>query len=253
MTIPTRGGEWNPWFLSLFVSEIEWCRKVVLEHMLLSIPDASTEANLAADDAWDRVLTWCSDGERDPGDYADWAIEQGVETHGRFASIRQASVNMFTVMLWHLVEQQMLQLHIRGGLGLDADEEREVRQNPDARRRLFNTKEFHKRLDAKRWSMKELPSWVNVEELELVANSVKHGPGWSLDRLATVRPDLLEHPSVGDTFPRFPPDPSWVQRPAGGADLYVHDEDVATYFEAVISLWQEFASLLQSKLRAPST
>jgi hypothetical protein len=81
--------------------------------------------------------------------------------------------------------------------------------------------------------------------IPFLANAVKHGRGKSLDRLCAVRPDLLEMPEMAGLSPFMGPEPSGVERPAGGEDLYVRDTDAVEYFDAAIRLWQEFSILIE--------
>jgi hypothetical protein len=184
-----------------------------------------------------------SDGSDDPASYADWAGEKGLETYLGITRMRQAAANLSAAMLWHLLEQQMLFFHMRQVLKVH--EEQEVREKPKTRGQLFRLDEFHQRLDAGGCSMKVLPSWPKVDELRLVANAVKHGPGKSLDDLFEIRPDLLTLPkSETLNLPRGQ-SLAWVGKPAGGEDIYVGDADLAGYFDAVTSLWQEFSNAIE--------
>jgi len=243
MSLWLDGRFWGPWIRRTFVLEIEWTRRAVLDHMIPSIPSAEDEGARAAKEAWEDVMSMPSDGSDDSGDYAEWAEEQGVEVYLRLTSVRQAAVNMSTVMLWHLLEQQMLLFHKRQVLKIQ--EEAGVLHESKLRDKLFRLDEFHHRLDEGGCPMKSCLSWPKVEELQLLANAVKHGPGKSLDKLYAIRPDLLDMPET-DELSSFKPEPSRVERPAFGEDLYVRDADVVTYFDAAINLWQEFSVQIEN-------
>lgn len=93
--------------------------------------------------------------------------------------------------------------------------------------------------------MRALPSWPKVEELRLVANVVKHGPGKSLDDLFEVRPDLLTLSKSETLILPSGQSLAWVEKPAGGEDIYIGDADLAAYFDSALSLWQEFSQAIE--------
>jgi hypothetical protein len=243
MSLWLDGGFWGRWIREVFVSEIAWMRRSVFDHVLPSFPDPSTEADKASDAAWERAMSQPSDGSDDPSGYVEWAEEKGLETYQGFISMRQAAVNLYAVMLWHLLEQQFLVFHMRQVL--EIHEEQDVKKKPKTRGQLFRLEEFHQRLDAGGCAMKALPSWPKVDELRLVANAVKHGPGKSLDNLYEIRPDLLTWPESGTLDLPLGKSCAWVEKPAGGEDIYVGDADLAAYFDAAASLWQEFSKAIE--------
>lgn len=237
------GGFWGPWIRRVFIPEIKWMKRSVFEYILPSFPDAGLEAEKAADEAWQAIMSQPSDGMDDPGDYAELADEKGIETYTGITNMRQAAVNLSAAMLWHLLEQQMLLFHARQVLRID--EETQVRHEAKTRRQLFTLKEFHQRLEDGGCSIRSLPSWAKVDELRLVANAIKHGPGESLDDLCRIRPDLLVMPESHVYISPSGELPAWIEKPAGGEDLYVRDTDLAAYFDAAISLWQEFSRQIE--------
>ena len=243
MSLWLDGGFWGRWIRKVFVREIEWTRRSVFDHILPSFPDPSTDADKARDAAWEMAMSQPSDGSDDPASYADWAEEKGLETYLGITRMRQAAANLSAAMLWHLLEQQMLFFHMRQVLKIH--EEQEVREKPKTRGQLFRLDEFHQRLDASGCSMKVLPSWPKVDELRLVANAVKHGPGKSLDDLFEIRPDLLILPKSETLNLPLRQSLAWVEKPAGGEDIYVGDADLAAYFDAVTSLWEEFSNAIE--------
>lgn len=233
------GRFWGPWIRQEFVQEIEWTRRVVLDHMLASIPSAEVEGKRAEEEAWEAMMSRPSDGSTDHGECAELAQEQGLDVYMRLKSVCQAARNMTTVMLWHLLEQQMLHFHMRQIL--ESGEEQDFLQDIKQRDKRFGLEEFHRRLDEGGCSMKCCPSWSKIEELQLLANAVKHGRGASLVRLYAVRPDLLEMPGMPPLSPGMEPKPSEVEKPAAGDGLYVSHADIVAYFDAAIRLWKEFS------------
>src|ERR1035437_3359584 len=146
------GGFWGPWIRHIFVQEIEWMRRVVLDHMLPSIPSAEVEGEKAVKEAWEAMMSLPADGSTDPGECAEVAQEDGLDVYMRLKSVCQAAANMSSVMLWHLVEQQMLQFHMRQIL--KCEEEQGVLHDMKQRGKLFRLEEFHRRLDEGECSMR---------------------------------------------------------------------------------------------------
>ena len=242
------GNHWSIWIRKVCIPEIEWTRRAILDHILPSIPDPATEADKTSDAIWYGNTEHYSD-EEDPCAFAEYAENQGFEVYDRLNGVRQAAANMATVMLWHLLEQQMLVFHTRQVLTVH--EEQAARENPEVKsdipckkgkevkkRKLLSLEEFHARLDAGGCSMKSLSAWSKVNELRLVAKTVKHGSGPSSDELFKIRSDLF-YPNC-DTQ-EHNSRPCLLRKPAAGEDLYVTEQDIAAYFEAAISLWQEFS------------
>jgi hypothetical protein len=242
------GNHWSNWIRKVCIPEIEWTRRAILEHMLPSIPDPATEADKTSDAIYYGDTEHFS-FEEDMCSLAEYAENQGMEVYDRLNSVRQASANMATVMLWHLLEQQMLVFHKRQVLTMR--EEKAALQNPEVKieipckkgkevteRKLLSLEEFHARLGAGGCSMTSLPAWKKVKELHLIANTVKHGSGSSAKKLYKIRPDLF-YPNCN--IQEHNSRPCLLRKPAAGEDLYVTEQDIAAYFEAAISLWQEFS------------
>jgi hypothetical protein len=237
------GKFWGPWIRTVFVSEIEWMRRSAFEHVLPSFPDPGTEADKATGAAWEMAMSQPAGGSDDPASCADWAKEKGLETYLGTTQMRQAAANLFAVMLWHVLQQQMLLFHVRQVLKVQ--EEQEARRRPKTRDKFLSLATFLQRLDAGGCSMRGLPSWAKVAELQLVANAVKHGPGKSLDALGEIRPDLLGLPETETLEPLLRKSLRWVERPAGGEDIYVSDADLSAYFDAATGLWREFSDAIE--------
>jgi hypothetical protein len=91
----------------------------------------------------------------------------------------------------------------------------------------------------------QLPSWPVLNELRLVANSVKHAEGGSADELRKLRPDLFQHPAVPSELQRILP-PGPIHLPMMGEDLFVSPEDLQRYKDALANFWREFGAALNA-------
>ncbi len=242
MTLWLDGKFWGAYFKRSYIPEIESLRDVQLNNMLTALPDAEREAEAHTQSMWDWAMAQPSDGSDDPGDWAEWVQEQGLIHYQRLSGVRQAAFNMGTVMLWHLLEQQMLSFHRRQVLSIQ--EEQDTLEDPKKHNALHTFKEFKKRLEEGGYGLSLLSAWNKVDELRLVANTVKHGAGDSASKLLAVRPDLFTAPGLGDFSARFAPRAVDVERPAAGEDLYVSENDLRAYFTAAVDFWTDFAEMI---------
>jgi hypothetical protein len=249
MALRLDGGFWGPSIRRSFIPEVQGLRDAVLNRILPALPDPEEGAEAYQEALWAEGMSRPSDGYDDSGMLAEQVQERGLERYQRLLGVRQAARNMACVMLWHLIEQQMLAFHMRQVL--QEHEERDVRADANARGRLLRLEEFHRRLDDGGCSMKALPSWDKVDELHLVANAVKHGPGRSMDDLAQRRPSMFTLPDTPPDVPWSQPSPSWAEKPAAGKDLYVTEADLASYLDAAEGLWQEFSAAVEAHSAKP--
>lgn len=95
--------------------------------------------------------------------------------------------------------------------------------------------------------MEKFKSWAKVEELNRLADAIKHADGWSCERLKELRPDLFCHPDAGELgapidLPRLK-----VFQPLGGENIYVTDKAFDEYVAAVKGFWGELAEALESQ------
>lgn len=238
------GGFWGPYFRRNYIPELEALRDAIFERVLPAFEGLEAESDAIAQAEWNRFMAMPSDGEDDPGIYAEVAQDAGMTHYQRLTSVRQTMLNMSAVTLRHLLDQQMIEFHKRQVLGMSEERDRTLHKDIVFRDRLRNAG-----LD-----VEALPSWGRIVELRLVANVVKHGEGdfkptkdTDFDKLAVLRPDLFTPPDIRGTemeamFSRRP----HLDRPAGGEDLYVDDAELRRYFDAAISFWHELASSIEA-------
>jgi hypothetical protein len=142
------------------------------------------EAEKVSEEAWDAFMSAPATGDEDPSEFAEAATQAGASHYLLLDGIRQGMVNLFAAAIYHALEQQLV-LFLR----------REVlnpREENDSS--LFSVSELQNRLKARYLDLAALPSWQKVQELRLVANTVKHAEGKSARELHDVRPDLFRHP-----------------------------------------------------------
>lgn len=85
-------------------------------------------------------------------------------------------------------------------------------------------------------------SWNKINELKLVANTVKHADGMSCEVLKKLRPDYFTPPSLEkDGLDSGHGGIGEVFHPLAGEDLYISTEEFAKYVEAVKQFCEDLA------------
>jgi hypothetical protein len=168
------------------------------------------EANAVADKAFEQYGHLA--GDRDMGDFAEAAQDQGIQHYQTLALLKQGVTNLLAAGLYHLFEQHYERLKSVAG---------ELNQSIPAR--------------------ESLAAWPKLDELRLLANTVKHAEGGSAQLLRTLRPDYFTEPIL-----RSSPIAKWrgqnpprLKNPMGGEDLFVTQADLSAYRDAIREFWEE--------------
>jgi len=90
-------------------------------------------------------------------------------------------------------------------------------------------------------------SWSKIDELRLVANTVKHADGDSADKLRCCRPDLFTFPDPvsKSILPHQFIILRQVFQPLTGKDLFVTVSDLSSYVDVIKQFWFELAKALE--------
>jgi len=154
-------------------------------------------------------------GEGDPGDFADAARDQAVQYYGVLADLRQGIVNLLAAGLYHLYEQHRDKLKL-----ILKDRGRPMPH------------------------LESLDGWDKVEELRLLANTVKHADGRSAQELRKIRPDFFVSPLVRGSPIEKHALRRATENPLGGTDLFVTEADINNYRDAIRQLWEALRPLV---------
>lgn len=169
----------------------------------------------------------------DPQAASEAGFEAASEHYDMMLYIKQGLHNMFAVGLYHLFEQQLREFHGRVLRGIPLDYAPAV-------------------LTA--WD-KEIPYPVlsdaqklGIKELELLANTVKHGDGKSATKLHQINPLLFQ-----DEWEReIDDDPSVIVHKPGvftpmfGKEIFVGLEDIHRYQVLICEVWNAYLAAFQS-------
>lgn len=178
-------------------------------------------------------------GEQPAGEYCDGdmsvaaeaAQDRGQIFYDTMVSIRQTSLNLFATGLFHLLEQQLANLCRDGAFYTPPPRDTKLDEVAKWYRNNFNL------------NLSILPSWPKIQQLRLLANSVKHGEGSSAEELRAIRPDLFQNPDLRELVRDFPEiyTAESVRLPLAGEDIFVTTEVFSEFSTAANSLFAEIA------------
>ncbi len=232
---------WNPFWIEAiqteFVPQINATVDVLEERLLANISeeDIEAESERLSDERWEESMSMPGTGDEDPGDFVDKAVSAGVSHYGLMIGIRQGIINLFAVALYHAFDQQTILFHRKNVLHPNEE------NNPE----LLRMSVFHCRLKKYGIDKKKLSSWAKIDELRLVANTVKHADGHSSRELREIRPDMFENPLLSSSTRLRCQVAQPVFQPLVGDGLYVSVQDIRNYRNRVVRFWEELVDYLK--------
>ena len=230
-------GFWLRHFAPLYVEEIELYQEAALQKVLpqFSTPDAEAEAY--GRDEYARLASSPAYSEWGYGELNELAREIALDRYIHLEQIAQGMTNLLTAGLHHLVEQQTVGFCRRKVLKPSSKLPKYPRGVRDA-------------LLSHGVDLYALPQWNELDELRLVANTIKHSDGDSAADLQKRSPDLFVHPKY-ETIDqvRFPRP---VFGPMAGSDLYVPVARFRLYVSAAQAFWYELWEQLDPSASAGS-
>lgn len=229
---------WIPVIQSKFIREIDFLSRSLKEKILPGFNSIYKEAEQVEQEKFDELSDSIYPYEDfDESNLYEEAQDEAVEYLCLAKNIRQGVINLFAVSLYHLFEQQFLEMY-RWATWRIHDE-------PNLPLRLGCATAFISHETTIR--VETFKSWKKIKELRLLANVVKHADGYSCEKLKKKRPDLFSRPSEKqcmsslniDTSNRKPNLP--IFSPISGNGIYVQQSDFEEYTSEVESFWSEFS------------
>ena len=192
--------------------------------------DITYEAEAVSEDVYEQLgsMPAPADGG-ELAEIADIAHDAGLNHYLMLSGIRQGLINMFAVGLYHLFEQQLLQFHRRELLEISEEEDE----------KLWNVPTAITRLESKGFEAERLACWPTIDELRLVANTVKHADGASAKQLRQRQPRYFQSPAAAEFG--IEATKSQLFRPLGGEDLFLAVNDIQIYHAAIVEFWTSLA------------
>ena len=164
---------WNKYFKQNYVPQISNLIDSLVIRILPTFEGIEEEAEKKMNSEYERLLLLPSEGNIEISDLTELATEAGISHYALMKGIQQGIINMFAVALYHLFEQQVMEFH-----------RKEVLQPSEENdKKLFEIKIFLERLSQSHVKIADFQSWKTIDELKLVANTVKHGEGQASKQL----------------------------------------------------------------------
>src|SRR5436309_9857605 len=205
------------------------------ERLLPTFASVDEEAKRVEQEVWDTPAPGDPE-DFDPGDHAERAQDAGVVYYETMKGVEQGLINLYTVGLAHLLEQQLLFIHRRELLSFPEEEH-------DAR--LFTFEVMKERLKAAGINIETFKSWPPIEELRVLSNTAKHADGRSCAELKRRRPELFVKLFPGETDASLWAEHVAVYQPLMGEQLYVTRELYEEYAAAAKQFLVELAEALE--------
>jgi hypothetical protein len=224
--MPLSSRYWSRVFRQEFSPQLRAIVDALEKRTLPGFDGIEAEAETVSNEAWESFMSGAATGEEDPSAFAEAAQEIGVNHYLLLDGVRQGIINLFTASLHHAFEQQLMLFHRRECL----------HPSEENNAKLFNVAELRARLKPHGIEVSAFKSWRIIEELRLVANTVKHADGDSARKLHALRPDFFRRaglPGMGEWVTRWQPR---VFQPLVGRDLFVELKDVREYRDTLIVL-----------------
>jgi hypothetical protein len=225
---------WQRIFEKDFAQQLTELVQTLERRVLPGFDGIEDEAQAHSEELWRELSFTPGTGDEDPSALAEAAQEAGVDRYMLLRGIRQGIVNLFAASLYHAFEQQVMTL-----LRKELLHPEEANDTP-----LFEMGEFRRRLEVYGIGVTTFKSWSVIEELRLVANTVKHAEGKSAEKLHEIRPDFFREtgfPELGEWVIRWKPQ---VFQPLVGKDLYLEPKDVRAYLKSLLEFWEELVEAM---------
>lgn len=222
---------WADYMRDVYIPAIEYFSNSFFQRLLPAFGNLESEADQISEKEFQRLLSLPGDENDDGAELAEITEEVGICWYKSMYNMRQATINLQAVGIFHLFEQQIYEL---ARLALHLGKE-QVNSKSDSTKQAFKKAGI---------DFKTFRSWKKVYgELRLIANTVKHAEGWSCSELKNKRPELFVAPSlVGSSYLN---EPDQVFQPLAGENLYLTEDHLREYITAIKEFWSEFSSCIE--------
>lgn len=215
----------------MYIPQIQALANVLGTRLLPTFENLKEEADVIEKKHWEDSSSLPGDENVDMAALAESAFDAGLTHYLMMTGLRQGIINMVATAIYHLFEQQMMEFHKRGILEMHEEKDASLHKLNIAWARLENYGIF----------VKSLSCWPIMEELRLVANTVKHAEGASAKDLHSIRPELFVAPEIREIVGIS--GTLSISAPLFGDGLYISEVDVAKYKEAIVSFWNTLDEL----------
>jgi len=221
-------GFWELYIRSQFINQIELLYESIQNRLIPTFDTIEKEAEEISKKEYNRLCSSLYSPDIDLADIAERAEEAGIEYYMSLSGIKQTLLNITATALYHLFEQQItffLRLEV-----LPPAQENHTK--------LMKVSTFEEELRKKGINIRSFCSWNKIEELRIVANTIKHAEGRAASDLRRRRPDLFKPQSI-KSFSYGTPI-SRIYMPLAGEDIFVTKGDLLKYKNVLTDFWIEF-------------
>ncbi|MCU5742896.1 hypothetical protein OCC47_16345 [Bacillus cereus] len=169
----------------------------------------------------------------DPGDFADDAWQFGIDYYENVSLMRYNTQLMWISTMYQFWEQQVRKF-------LHKEMTRSGYQYLDKNQKEVEYKDFCTNINkiktfflAYQVDITTLPCWNKLNELRLLANVIKHGPGGSAEELKNIRPDLFDSPHLSTNLLDL------YQTTLNDVVINLKDHDLETYANSLSDFWEQ--------------
>lgn len=202
-----------------FVVPLQLFSRCIFNDVLPSFANLDRRADEEANEYFRRIGAQAGEYV-DQADIADDAQEHSISWYQTMSALRQAILNLMASGLYHLFEQQLAESCRDGSFHVDPPRDTQLGIVADWYRDHYGR------------DVRTFRSWDAVDELRLVANSVKHSEGPSMQQLRARQPELFINPMFADLYQEMGPPPlEPVFAPLTGAGLFVTEDLLRTYLK----------------------
>lgn len=158
------------------------------DRLMTTFESIDEEANKASQAYWDSAMSLPAYEHeyRDMGDFADGAMDAGIEVFENLSFVREQLIQISIAGLYHLWERTFKQFLIKGLKYYQYEDN--VFKNIEK----FSFLDIVDSLQQFDFDPSQQPYYRKLNELRLVANVVKHGTGKAFDDLTKTSPKLFE-------------------------------------------------------------
>ncbi|WP_133406526.1 hypothetical protein [Parashewanella tropica] len=221
---------WDRIFVRNYIPQYEILETTLKARLLPTFADIEREAEEKSESEWERLGNEIYPDYIDSSHIAEWAEETGINHFMNMSSMRQALINMFAMTLYHVFEQHLMEFHRKEILHIKKANDK----------KYFKQKLLKKSLKEAGVDIESFNSWAAIEELRLLANSIKHAEGDSSDDLQNINKRLFYPDSTtASMLSSFSNSKSQVFNPLSGEDIYVQESDIEKYSLALKAFWGE--------------
>jgi hypothetical protein len=231
----------------VFIKDIRNFVQTLSERILPSFNNLESEAELYKEKEYERLCYHSCDEE---GVLAELAFENSADWFASMSKIKQSLINLHSVGLNHLFEQQLYDLSYAGHFDSvgqrNTGNKKDKRNIEDKKKLRYASYEYDKKLllDVGNINIEILDGWNEITKLRTICNTIKHAEGHSSSKLRKQYHDLFICPDIlyKDIALRNinHPNHSAITTPMSGEGIYLTENHILAYGDAIELFWKSF-------------